>query len=142
MPTGSDELRKLIDDLGEIPVELRRELRPAIRVVAGPVLAQARANASWSARIPAAMRIAPSFSQKRPGVAIVVSAARAPHARPYEDTDGDGRLRHPVWGHRDRWVEQSARPSLFPAVRSTADAAMTEEVGRVVEQVARAHGFR
>jgi hypothetical protein len=88
------------------------------------------------------MRIAPSFSQKRPGVSIVVSRARAPHARPYENLGLAGTVRHPVFGHRDRWVQQAARPSLFPAVRSTADAALERELGHVVDQVARAHGFR
>lgn len=142
MASARDELRKLVEDLGKIPPELRRQIRPALRRVAEPVLAEARANASWSSRIPGAMKISPSFSKRRPGISIVVSARRAPHARANEDLDADGRVTHPVFGNRRNWVVQKARPFLFRAVRSKADGAMSEEAGRVVDQAARSAGFR
>ena len=141
MTSARGELRKLVADLGKIPPELRRAIRPALKKVAEPVLAQARSNASWSKRIPGAIRITTSFSQKRPGISIVVSRTRAPHARPYEALGEPGSFRHPVFGNRDAWVSQKARPFLFPAVRAKADD-LSEEAGRVVDEAARSAGFR
>jgi len=141
MPSAGEEILRVLDVFGPLPAEIRRELRPALRRVADPVLQQARANASWSTRIPGAMRISTSFSRRTAGVAITVSVKKAPHARPFENLGRNGSFRHPVFGDRERWVSQTARPFLFPAVAS-ADPELVRETGRVVDQVARKHGFR
>ncbi|GAB1823577.1 HK97 gp10 family phage protein [Herbidospora sp. RD11066] len=139
---GGEELRRLIGELGKIPKELRAALRPVLRKVVDPIFVQAKANAAWSSRIPGAMRITTTFSGRRPGIAITVSKKKAPNARPLENLGMQGMIRRPVFGHRDRWVQQRARPFLFPAVTAKANVAMAEEVGRVVDQVARENGFR
>lgn len=139
---GRVELRRLIGELGKIPKDLRRALRPALLKVAAPVLAEAKRNAAWSTRIPGATRITTNFTGRRPGIAITVSKAKAPHARPLENLGMRGTFRRPVFGHRDRWTTQRARPFLFPAVTSKANVALAQEVGRVVDEVARANGFR
>lgn len=136
----SDEIKRLVADLGKVPVELRRELRPAVRRAAQPVLEEARRRASWSSRIPGATKISARFSGRRAGVSIVVSAAQAPHGRPYEHMGAPGTFRHPVFGNRDRWVPQSARPFLFPAARAKAEAA-ANEIDRAVVEVLRRTGF-
>ncbi|MEV7908512.1 hypothetical protein AB0P04_43675, partial [Streptomyces anulatus] len=117
------EIRKLIADLGRVPAELRKELRPAIQRAAREVLTEARSRASWSSRIPGAMRIAVRFTGKAAGASVVVSAARAPHGRPYEHLGSPGTFRHPAYGNRRVWVEQAARPFLFPAARATRERA-------------------
>ena len=141
MPSAGEELVRWIEVFGPIPGEIRRELRPALNRVAQPVLVQARANASWSTRIPGATRISSSFSRRSAGVAITVSGRKAPHARPLENLGRPGSFRHPVFGNRDRWVSQAARPFLFSAVAG-AEEDLVRETGQVVEQVARKHGFR
>jgi hypothetical protein len=139
--TIREEILRVIDIFGAIDKDLRKELRPVLMRVAQPVLERAKANAAWSSRIPQAMRISPGFSTRRAGVAIVVSARRAPHARPYENLGRQGTFRHPVFGHRDRWVSQPARPFLFSAL-SAADAELMRESARMVDEVARKHGFK
>lgn len=141
MPSAGEEILRVLDVFGPIPTEIRKEIRPALRKLAEPILAQAKVNAAWSSRIPGAIRINTSFSRRTAGVAITVSAKKAPHARPFEHLGRQGTFRHPVFGNREKWVSQTARPFLFPAVAS-ADDDLVRETGRVVEQVARKHGFR
>lgn len=135
--TGGAELRRLIADLGAIPADMRKEIAPEFKRAGEPVLMDARSRASWSTRIPAAMRLRMSRSRKRPGVDFVVSAARATHARLYEF----GPFRHPVFGHRDRWVSQEARPYLLPAIRASRQR-FVAAADRAVVAAARRRGWR
>jgi hypothetical protein len=137
----ASEIQKLVADLGKVPVELRRELRPAVRAAAQEVLQEARSRASWSSRIPSATRLQMRFSGRRAGASIVVSAARAPHGRPYEHGGVPGSFRHPVYGNRDNWVTQSARPFLWPAAAAKREAA-AREIDKAVERVLRRTGWR
>lgn len=132
----SRQLAQAAKELRAMSADVRKEIRPAIREAAQPIVAEARANASWSSRIPRAIRL----SNTRRGISIRVNQTRAPHARPYEGIGGNGQFRHPVFG-RDRWVSQATRPFLDPAVakhRGKVRAALV----RVVEDAARRHGFR
>lgn len=139
---GRPELDRLIADLEKMPAELRTQLRPALRRAAEPILQDARGRASWSSRIPGAISIKTSFTARNPGVRLVVNSNVAPHARPYEFGSGRNRnLRHPVFGHRDRWVEQRTRPFFFPAVQAGAEGVMRETSAAVLA-AARASGFR
>jgi len=136
------ELQRLIRDLGKIPDDLRKELRPAMRKAAEQVKREAQSRASWSTRIPGAIRVAVKFSGSGAGASVVVSGAKAPHARPYENLGNPGTFRHPRWGHREAgdWITQQARPFLFPAARAKADAA-AEEIDKAVVAVLRRNGF-
>ncbi len=158
MATARAEIRELIKDMQKIPPDLRKQLRPALKKGAEPILAQAKANASWSTRIPKATRIATTFTKKRAGVAIRTSAKKAPHARPHENLGKPGSFRHPVYAlprkremvfgreipgaFRDtRWVNQKARPFLFPAVEAKGDA-VVDELGKTVMNIARENGWK
>lgn len=135
-------LETLIRDLAGLPAEIRRALRPALLRAARPILADAKRRASWSTRIPGAITLRTSFSQRDPGVRMVADAGKAPHARPFEH--GSGRnlnLRHPLFGDRDRWFEEKPRPFFFPAVQAGASAVMAESNAAVMA-AARAAGFR
>lgn len=139
---GRPELDRLIADLGKLPKELGRQLRPALRKAAQPILRDAKSRASWSSRIPGAISMKTSLSAKRPGVRLVTDSRAAPHARPYEFGSGRNRnLRHPVFGHRERWVEQSTRPFFFPAVEAGLSGVL-EETNAAVIAAARANGFK
>lgn len=105
------------DAMASIPKDARKNLRRELRKAAGPLLREIRSNASWSTRIPRATRISTRFSRRNPGVTIRTSARSAPHARPYENLGRPGTFRHMVFGHRDRWVTEPARPFFFPAVQ-------------------------
>ncbi|GIH91939.1 HK97 gp10 family phage protein [Planobispora siamensis] len=139
--TGTDDLRKLIRDLGKLPADMRRELRPEMRKAGQRALVKARANAAWSSRIPAATKLSVSFAKKRPGAVIRVDKGRAPHARPLENLGRRGSFRHPVFGDRDRWVAQRARPFLFSAA-AEAWRAIDADITAAVDRAARRHGFK
>lgn len=141
MASASQEIRRLVRDLGKIPPDIRKELRPAIRKVGDVVVQDARRRASWSTRIPGAIRIGINFSSgSRAGVTVVGSVAKAQHLRVYEHLGFKAPFRHPVYG-RNVWVSQMARPFLFPAVAAHAED-VDKAIGEVIDKVARAHGFR
>lgn len=135
MSVNRAELRKLIVDLSAIPEDMREELAHDIRDGAELILDEMHRRASWSTRIPAATTMRASGT----GAELSTSAARAPHARPYEGLSGDP-FRHPVYGNRDNWVSQAARPFFFAAVEAKAGE-VDERVGRGIDRVAARHGF-
>lgn len=139
--TGSQELARLARDLHRMGPAGRRRLRNAFVAAGGPLEADARSRASWSSRIPAAISVRPLMSDTRGmvGVQLRVSAANAPHARPYEGMGQGGHFRHPVYG-RDVWVSQATRPYAFPAVKATADKILPA-IGDAYEAAARECGF-
>lgn len=138
----ADEIEHLIRDLGKIPQDLKRELRPGLRAAGRVVADEAKVRASWSTRIPGATRVSVTFSGKRPGVSVVVNKTKAPDARPFEHGGRTGIFRHPVFGNRDVWVSQKARPFLAPALEAKGDEA-AGQITDVVDRVTRdTGGFR
>jgi phage gpG-like protein len=91
------DLRKFAPDVARA---LRAELRKVVKVVAVDAKHRAPRRTGNLAR-----KIRPSVTAKR---AAVVSAARYGHV-----IENGGR--HPVYGNRENWVNQSARPYLKPA---------------------------
>ncbi|MBB2914857.1 hypothetical protein FHS43_006169 [Streptosporangium becharense] len=140
-PTGADDLRGLIRDLGKLPDAVRKELRPALRRAGTRARTRAQGNASWSRRIPRAIRLQVSFAKRRPGVALSVNKNLAPHARPLENLGKPGSFRHPMFGDRKRWVTQRARPFFFPAAAAEWQQ-IDRDVAAAVDAAARRHGFR
>jgi hypothetical protein len=140
MSVDRRELEDLIRDLGAVPPAVRRALRAGGMVRAGqPALLEVRRRAGWSTRIPGATTLTPS-SGSRPGITIRVSAAQAPHARPYEHDGSPGIFRHPYYGNRRKWVDQPARPFFYPGVAAAAPQ-VAEAVAEIVVGVAEQHGF-
>lgn len=137
----SDDIRRLVNDLRKIGDGVGRNLGKEFKKAAGPVAAQAKANASWSTRIPGAITAGVSSSRRYPGAQIKVSKDKAPHARLYEWPGRGGSFRHPVFGDRDVWVAQEGRPFIRPAVRAKGNE-FIKACDRAVDQTARAHGFR
>lgn len=158
-PVGSLQMAKLAQDLYKMGPRGRRQLSRRLTKLGQPMVADARSRASWSTRIPGAITVRPATSaaSSRVGVALRVSAAKAPHARPYEGLGsaaaagtayegwgmfggGAGGFRHPVFGHRDRWAWQDARPYAWPAVNAAASNAR-DEILAAYEDAARECGF-
>ncbi|MDX3101755.1 HK97 gp10 family phage protein [Nonomuraea angiospora] len=137
----SQAIAELAKDLGKIPPELRKAMRPALKAAAEPIVQDAKGRASWSTRIPRAISLSVRFGKRDPGVSIRVRRGAAPHGRPYEGITGASTFRHPVFGHRDRWVSQETRPYLAPAAEAGMEGALAASV-EAVDQVAREQGFR
>lgn len=114
-----DSIRELARAWGKVPTTLRRELRPAMRRAGEELRGDMRKRASYSSRIPSAIRMTTSFSARGGGVKFRVDARRAPHARVLERGNMRGRathFRHPVFGDKETWVTQPTRPFFFPAL--------------------------
>ncbi|NUP24012.1 MAG: HK97 gp10 family phage protein [Streptomyces sp.] len=137
----SEAIRQLSKSLKGFPKELRKQMRPALKSAAAPIVQDAKARAAWSRRIPRAITLSVRFAKRDPGVSIRVRAAVAPHGRPYEGIRGNASFRHPVFGHRDRWVSQQTRSYLMPAAQAGMDGVLAAAV-TAVDQVAREQGFR
>lgn len=136
---AADGVSLLVRDLQRIPVELRKELRPRLTAAGNEVLGDARANAAWSSRIPGALTLRVSFAGDRAGVYIEANAKRAPHARVYEGLVADV-FRHPLFGNREAWFAQAARPFLLPAARGGFEA-VVDAVDDAIDTVLTQHGF-
>lgn len=113
-----ESVRGLVRAFGRVPIELRSELRPALRSAGEHLRADMRQRASYSSRIPGAIGLTVRFTAKGGGIRIVVNSRRAPHARVLErgNLGRANTFRHPVYG-RDTWVTQSTRPFFFPALK-------------------------
>lgn len=122
MSVEFDGLRLFVSQLRGMPPEIRRGLRVGLRAAGQAGATQAKANASWSSRIPGAITLRTSTTAQSAGVFMRVNAAAAPHARPYEDITGKGFFRHPVFG-TDTWVQEGSRPFLAPASASAREVA-------------------
>ena len=121
-----------------ISKELNKELR---RVLNSTIIPAARSNASWSSRIPAAIR--PTVGASKIGARV--AANRAPHGRAYEGLAkglrSNSSFRHPVFGNRNVWVEQRTRPFLAPAFDSHAGEA-SKAAEAAIQNAARSAGFK
>lgn len=98
---------------GAIQVELRRTVKAAAKPVADGV----KSAASFSTRIPGAVKTKVSFASKGAGVSVYVDSKAAPEAAPINNRGKGGTFRHPVYGNRDVWVPQAADPFFAEGVR-------------------------
>lgn len=137
---GSGDVEQMIVDLRAIPREVRSALAPLLKRAGEAAAARARGNASWSTRIPGAVRVQVRYGRVRTGVLLRVRAATAPHARPYEGLGVQGTFRHPLFGDWEEAVTQARRPFAWPAVVAMREP-VRREIAQVVEDAARRHGF-
>ena len=135
----STDLQKLFFELKAMEGNLQVELRRGIRAAATPMARAVQANSSWSSRIPGAVSVKPSFTAKRASVRIVVDASKAPEGRVLEHNGESGDFKHPVWGHRDRWVAQPAKPFFYSSLERSVEAEIAMRA--VMARVATKAGF-
>lgn len=138
----SAEIAKLARDLRALGGQVSRNVNKQYKSAVGVVAADARSRASWSTRIPAAMRVRTASSKVHPGADIVVSGV--PHHRLYEGlTKGGGKaFRHKTYGRGGAtgWVSQRTRPYIRPAVAAGREALKTA-VDTAVIEAAREQGW-
>lgn len=122
--------------------DLKRALRRNLRRTAEPIKRRTQANASWSRRIPGAVKVVTSLSARNPAVAIRVDSNRAPHARPLEQGSKGRRNvnRHPLFGNREVWIDQPTRPFFFRATTGAMPAVERAAID-AVHEAARKAGF-
>lgn len=121
MPMETTGIRELAAQLGRFPVELKAELEPAVIAAADLVAEQAKANASFSSKIPGQITSGANFSARGGGAEIRVHAGVYPHVAEARVLEGDGyggEFRHPVYGNEDVWRPQQSHPFLHPAVEA------------------------
>jgi hypothetical protein len=140
-PKGSLELRAFIVQLGKMPKDVRRDLRPRMKGIGQAALFNVRLQTIWSTRIPRATRLSIGLSKRNPGIAITVDRNKAPHARPYNNDDKEGTFRHPLFGNRKHWYTQVARPFLVKGARPYFEK-IDAELSATVDEAARKAGFR
>jgi len=143
---GPAGVRLLAQQLSAMPAELQKELqgrfRPLIKAAGETVKRATAVKASWSSRIPKALRLQVSFGAKSAGLRLTVLESVAPHARAYEGiTDRRAIFRHPVFGDEDVWVAQATRPFLWPALQATRGQVVAD-VEEAIDLAARSVGFR
>lgn len=143
--TNATDVLGLITQLRDLDPKVRRGLNRNFKTAAEVVAAKARTNASWSRRIPRAIKVRAARSKRFPGAEIYVAAEEAPHARPYERGSGSRTtsFRHPVFKREGRpnvWVEQSTRPFVRPAFKSDGQQFL-HACNRAVTDAAKTAGF-
>jgi hypothetical protein len=143
---ASQQFAALARDLHKMGPAQRRRLRAEFTRIGQSTLSDAKSRAgAWSSRIPSAITATPITDTGRGQVGVVFRVSRSvPHARPYEGISQQGSLsyfRHPVYGNTEKWVSQSTRPYLWPAVSGRANDAR-RAVEKAFEDAARECGFR
>jgi hypothetical protein len=118
-------LSRLARDLRLASPEVWKATRVALKAAGEIVAADARQRASFSSRIPASIKVRVTSGGQ---VKVVAGGVQAEDAAPLENKGRAGRFRHPVYGDRENWVEQPARPFLAPAL-----AAHQDEVAEAIE---------
>lgn len=112
----TSEMRRLARDLEQTVPGTKKAIGEAIEKGAHVTAIEARALSSWSSRIPGTVRVVGGLSR----AVVRAGGANAPHAAPFEHGGIPGTFRHPVFGNRNNWVTQQARPFLRPAIELTA----------------------
>jgi hypothetical protein len=102
--------------------EMAKQLGKAFSQGGKTIAALAKSNASFSSRIPS------SIKARRSGARVSVQAGgpTAPDAAPLDNKGRGGLFRHPVFGNKNVWVNQPARPFLQPALEKGAPGVIEE----------------
>ncbi len=112
----------LARDLRALPVRMQARVRRALAEAGVDLAGRIRSNASWSSRIPNAVSVSSIvIAGKDIRTTVTVDGAKAPEAAPLENQGRPGRFRRPVYGYRDRIVEQDAHPFIAPAVLASTE---------------------
>jgi len=116
---GQDQLKILGAKLKVADKRLRLDMGKEIRKVTAPLVEELHKSAADTlprsgglAGVMASTPIRTSITNGRNGVGVRLRAAGRPPARSVASMDA-GRLRHPVFGNRSTWVNQSVKPGWW-----------------------------
>lgn len=134
------QLRRASKELrGQMPREVRLGMSRDLRKVGRQIAAEAVGAARF--------HIDPDVLKVRtqgPSVRISVTKSEAkPHtgkAHALEHYGNPSPLRHPVFGHKDKWVAQESRPFLTPTAELRFEWAY-RQIGEIVDSAFAAAGF-
>lgn len=126
---------KFARDLRQADRELSRQLGRNLKAAGEIVAADARRRAGFSSRIPKSIVV------RRAGAKIRVEARAniAPNAKPIEHGGKGGMFRHPVYGNRENWVSQEAKPFLRPAAEAGRAAVIVAAKRAIDDALAEVH---
>lgn len=135
------ELKNFARQLRKLDRKTYLKMNKALRAGAQFVVDDARANASWSTKIPPTIKVKGGVTR----LSIVAGGDAAPNAVPLErgSKKNPGYNRHPVFGNRNVWVNQDLRPYLLPAIlkneRKIAELVVAEVNKAFEEAVIKSH---
>jgi hypothetical protein len=142
---GAAQLRTLSTSLKTVAPALKRNMTREFRVAARPLIGAAEASAremlpkrgGLAAQVAdSSFKVQVRTGPKTAGIRIV---ARGKSNIAAMDA---GIVRHPRWGHRDRWFTQSVRPGWFTKPMEAGAEPMQRAALRVMDATARAAGFK
>lgn len=96
--------------LGKVERSLVKDLNASFSVAGEIIAADARRRSQFSSRIPGSIAVI----RRGRRVRVRAGGAEAPHAAAIDNRGKGGVFRHPVFGNRDVWVNQPAKPFLEP----------------------------
>lgn len=133
------DLNSLYTSLRKIDRESADEFGRALSRAGESVAMAARGLAGWSSRIPAQVTV------QRSRAKVTIKAGPGPkghrgEAAAFENDGKPGTFRHPVFGNKNAWVSQNARPFLLPAVHANLERTATY-IGLAVDNVFRRAGL-
>lgn len=107
------DLARLQRDLKKADGDALKLFRAAMKRAGDLVADRARGKISGTSQ-----RIADSIRvmANNKGVQVKAGGAKAPHAAAFENDGKAGTFRHPVFGNREVWVDQTAHPFLLPSL--------------------------
>jgi HEAT repeat protein len=119
--------------------DLRKELYRGLRRAVKPLIADARQHArdtlpkagGLNERVARSkFRVTVRGAGRNPGVRITATGLD-------RRLDTDGRIRHPVYGNRDAWVQQQVKPHWFQTPMQAGAGEVRRELQRVVDDIAK-----
>lgn len=121
----TSELKTLARDLRKLDPAVGRNFTRGVKTVGDIVAGKAKENArsfpragDGTDRIEGTIKVQGGFTTLR----VVAGGEEAPEAAAIENKGQAGSFRHPVFGDRENWVDQTAHPYLAPAGDDGADA--------------------
>lgn len=135
---------------------ITKELKRGIVEAGAPLQRKIAGAASWSKRIPGAVKVNTRFTARTTSVILTVNQKKAPHARPLENDGRQGTFKHPVPVRAkrtrrgragqavrgQRTVKQPARPFFYNTITDD-DRRMTRAaVDKVADRIERQLGFK
>lgn len=148
---GGDDLRRVSRELrGMDNKEIKKRFRKELRAAAAPLVPRVRASIrsipssrgyspdGLRGRMAKATRLEVKTVGKQAGVAIRVDGRKMPsHTKSLPSmVEGKKRWRHPVFGHREVWVNQTPHPYFYNVVRPLG-LASRKAVNRVLDGISK-----
>ena len=139
-PEQLAKLQRVAAAVGGVPKDVRRECERGLRQATAPMRRTFRAGAlgylplrgglgEW---VTAGMRFRTSVSLS-PNPRLRISASIPGHDLPALNR---GRDRHPVFGHRDRWVTQTVRPHFWDDAGIVGAQEAGDEISKAIDRAA------